>query len=159
MCGYGALYGLGACALSTQHMESLDVLQRRMLRRMVGWARLADEEWSVTMRRMRGRIDAALRIFPLETWSTQFLRRQFRMACRISRRFDEWAMRASLWDPSYNHARAYRRRGRPLLRWDDRLNSFARSKLNVRDWQSAAEHFNLAVYECQFIAFHGANFP
>ena len=94
------LYGLGSCALSAHQLDSLDVLQRKMLRRMVGWVRAPEEDWSATMRRMRGRVESALRVYPMEAWSAQFLRQQFRMVCRFSYRHDTWAMRACRWDAS-----------------------------------------------------------
>ena len=108
--------GLSACALTAKQVESLDVLQRKMLRRIVGWARVESEEWCETMRRMRDKVDAALRVYPVEEWSKQLLRRRFRMACRLSHRRDEWAMRVSRWNPVLTHVDACRARGRPTTR-------------------------------------------
>ena len=148
------LYGLPACALTAQEMESLDILQRKMLRRIVGWVHVEPEEWCETMRRMRTRVDAALRLYPMEAWSGELLRRQFRMVCRFSRRSDEWAMRVSRWSPSHTNVGAHRGRGRPTVRWDDRLNVFARSQLNLESWQEACANLNFSSHESAYVAFH-----
>ena len=148
------LYGLPACALTAQQVESLDILQRKMLRRIVGWARQGDEEWSETMRRMRMKVDRALCLYPVEAWSKQLLRRQFRMVCRLSRCRDEWAMRVSCWNPILTNAAACRTRGRPATRWDDRLNMFTRSHLESDSWQEACANLDFPKYENLYIQFH-----
>ena len=125
-----------------------------MLRRIVGWSRVDGEEWCETMRRMRARVDSALRVYPVEDWSKQFLRRQFRMACRLSQRIDEWAMRVSRWNPPVTHISARRLRGRPATRWDDRLNIFAYAQLGSQSWQEACTNFNFPFYEGSYIQFH-----
>ena len=65
------LYGLPACALTGQQVESLDILQRKTIMRIVVWARVDGEEWCETMRRMRTKVDSALRLQPVEVWSKQ----------------------------------------------------------------------------------------
>ena len=47
----------------------MDVTQRRMLRKIVGWIRFDDEDWEVTGRRMKARLEAGLRQYPIKTWS------------------------------------------------------------------------------------------
>ena len=56
------LFGLSCCPLTKQQVESIDALQRRMLRSIVEWRRVPDEHWSETMRMMRGRVDHALHL-------------------------------------------------------------------------------------------------
>ena len=148
------LYGLPACALTGQQVESLDILQRKMLRRIVGWARVDGEEWCETMRRMRMKVESALRLQPVEVWSKQLLRRQFRMVCRLSHRRDEWAMRVSRWSPILTNADACRARGRPTTRWDDRLNAFVRSQLDSQSWYEACTNPIFPSYEESYLLFH-----
>ena len=148
------LYGLPSCALTAQQLESLDVLQRKMLRRIVGWVRISTEDWCETMRRMRDKVDAAMRIYTVEPWSSQLLRRQFRMACRFARRPEEWAMRVSRWKPKVSDAHAYRARGRPATRWDDRLNDFVRVKLHLDTWQEACASSIFTDKEDAYVKFH-----
>ena len=107
-----------------------------------------------TMRRMRTKVESALHLHPVEVWSTQLLRRQFRMACRISRRSDEWAMRVSRWSPPNTSAAARRSRGHPATRWDDRLNMYVRTQLGVESWQDACTNLNFPSYEELYILFH-----
>eukprot|EP00973_Karenia_brevis_P071294 9903842-Karenia_brevis.AAC.1 len=55
-------------ALRCQDMEILVRTQNKMFRKMVGWIRLGDEEWSTTMRRMRLRVARALEVHPVLRW-------------------------------------------------------------------------------------------
>ena len=103
---------------------------------------------------MRTKVDSALRLHPVEEWSKQLLRRQFRMICRMSRRNDEWAMRVSRWSPTLTNVGARRARGRPPARWDDRLNIFARAQLNTESWQEACTDLNFPSHEDAYVLFH-----
>ena len=47
----------------------LDTVQRKMLRRMVGWARSSDDSWEALGRRMKLRLQNALEKFPIDDWS------------------------------------------------------------------------------------------
>ena len=62
-------FGLKTCPCNTTQLEQLDVAQRKMLRLIVGWTHVAGEDWSDTMRIMRDRVQAALRIFAVPDWS------------------------------------------------------------------------------------------
>ena len=89
------LFGLSSCAMTRARMCSLDTLQRRMLRKIVGWTRVVDEPWEDTMRRMRLKVDSALTEYPMEDWSAQLLRRQFRLAYRVGNMTGSWPARLS----------------------------------------------------------------
>ena len=151
--GATLLYGLPTCALTAKQLESLDVLQRKMLRNMVGWTRREPEDWSDTMRRMRDRVEAALRQYPIENWSAQLLRRQFRMVCRFSAQNDEWPMRISRWHPTVTENGAHRSPGRPPVRWDDRLNLFAHTCLHQGSWLEACAFLNFPKHEDAYVQF------
>ena len=45
-----AMFGLVSLLLTQKHLHKLDVVQRRMLRSIVGWVRVPDEPWGTTMR-------------------------------------------------------------------------------------------------------------
>ena len=49
------LFSLHTLALTKIQLESINVLQRKMLRSIVGWVRMSGEDWSETMRRMNHR--------------------------------------------------------------------------------------------------------
>ena len=59
------LFSLHTLALTKIQLESINVLQRKMLRSIVGWVRMSGEDWSETMRRMNHRISVALEPFPI----------------------------------------------------------------------------------------------
>ena len=120
------LYGLAACPLTERQRERLDVIQRRMLRSIVGWARSAAEDWSDTMRRMRDKVDRALRQFPCIPWSMRIAKHQQRLAAHIAKHCNSWAAKAVRWQPAATIPGAFRSRGRPLRRWNDTLTAFAR---------------------------------
>ena len=50
------LFALSACALSAAQVQSLDVLQRKVHRSMVGWSRHDGEPWSETIARRKQRL-------------------------------------------------------------------------------------------------------
>ena len=116
------LYSLSTTPLTTTQCERLDGVQRKMLRRIVGWVRLGDEDWDVTGHRMKMRLQAALARYPIGTWSEARERQKRRLvsklvsseapalACRVYR----WALCPRL--PGYVR---YRRPGRPSCRWTD----------------------------------------
>ena len=59
-----AMFGLSSLALTQKHLHKLDVVQRRMLRSIVGWVRIPDEPWEITMRRMNERMEHAASLHP-----------------------------------------------------------------------------------------------
>ena len=62
-----------------------------MLRQIVGWRRLPEEDWRLTMSRMNTRVAFALRIFLIESWTVQLSRHQFRFAYKVANNACEWA--------------------------------------------------------------------
>ena len=106
------------------------------------------------MRRMRRKVESAMRVHPVEDWSKQLLRRQFRMVCRFSRYNSEWPMRVSHWNPKQTNVAACRSRGRPATRWDDRLNRFVNLKLNIGSWQEACLNPAFPGQEDEYVLFH-----
>ena len=56
----GALYSCAVLALNTDQLERFDIVQRKMLRRIVGWRRVQGKDWECTMHRMKIRVQSAL---------------------------------------------------------------------------------------------------
>ena len=50
------LYGLTTCPLTKHDYDQLAVLQRKMLRQIIGWTKLPDDEWDDVYRRIRQNI-------------------------------------------------------------------------------------------------------
>lgn len=59
-CTSSALFGVGVLPMTTKQRGTLMIIQRKMLRSIVGWRRIADEDWEVTMRRMKRRVELAM---------------------------------------------------------------------------------------------------
>ena len=119
------LFGLPSCPMTKSQISSLDVVQRRMFRNIVGWVRNCDEPWDETMRRIRSKIEIALRKYPIEDWSTQLFLRQFRLAHRVGNRIDSWSARVCKWYPPTSTPGAKISQGRPAERWGDYLRRYA----------------------------------
>ena len=91
----------------------------------------------------------------IDKQSAQLCRRQFRMAWRFTSQNDGWPMRVSRWHPPATDSGAFRCRGHPVTRWDDRLNAFVRSKLGGLNWHEASQSLNNSRHEEAFVSFSG----
>ena len=150
------LFGLSEIPLMRSQVKQLDTLQRRMLRRVVGWIRSPAESWSDTMRRMNTRLEHALPVFPMEPWSVQLARQQFRLAHRVAQASDGWPARIIKWCPWETNPQAGRGRGRPKLRWDDCLSSVTADIFGSRNWLHVFEHLprsQIQEYEDKYVFF------
>ena len=72
ICSPTILFGSAVLPLGLKQRQSLDILQRKMLRLMVGWRRLPGEEWSTTMARMNVRVKKACDQYPIGSWEVSF---------------------------------------------------------------------------------------
>ena len=116
------LYSLDTCPLTEIQKHRIDVTQRVMLRRMVGWTNYGDISWEERGRRMKYRLENALANYPIDDWSASILDRKVKAVSRMSN-WPEWTRRAFEWDPyesrHLNLTIPYRSVGRPLTRWED----------------------------------------
>ena len=76
--GSSILFAIAVLPMTKGRLQELDKLQRKMLRRIVGWRRIENEDWSITMKRMNDRLDQGQRLFYCEPWSIRFARNQWR---------------------------------------------------------------------------------
>ena len=65
------LFGMGALPIHQYYQDQIDITQRKMLRRIVGWARLPNEEWAITMHRMNQRLANAVSQYLTKSWSNR----------------------------------------------------------------------------------------
>jgi hypothetical protein len=63
--------------------QQIDVLQRKMLRMIVGWVRLPSETWEVTMHRMNHRVENALQRYPVISWRRRLAKCLWKYVLRI----------------------------------------------------------------------------
>ena len=63
------LFGLATLPLTKVCLQKLGVVQRRMLRSIVGWVRIHDDQnWRDIMVQMNHRMAIANILFPMEDW-------------------------------------------------------------------------------------------
>ena len=136
------LFGLGSLPLTKRQLEEIDALQRKMLRSIVGWYRVEGEAWSDTMRRMKSRVQSALRQSPVTTWSEVYRRTQHSFGARIVKQ-NAWPLFAASWDPTRHNnfaTQPKRKPGRPPKRWDDDLKCFSRAYFPLANtWHDVAD--------------------
>ena len=145
------LYGMAVLPLTARQLQRLDAVQRRMLRNIAGWVRIDDEPWEDTMRRMRGRVEAALRQHHVQSWSERVCRRRWEHAWHVARHPMSWPLRSTKWDPTAcpdpaAHRIPCRGPGRPLTRWDDTLATYTARAFHEGSWQQAAATRTLASW-------------
>jgi hypothetical protein len=117
------LYGLTASPLTQHDIEQLGVTQRKMLRKIVGWTKLADDEWSDVYRRLRTKIMRATEQYPIRDWIEELARLKTKLQEQIeTNRRSTLTLRAVRWDPARVNddqlpLQPKRGRGRPRTRW------------------------------------------
>ena len=121
------LYGLDSCSITSSQHDWIDALQRKMLRRVVGWVHQSGDTWETSGRRMKNRLDHALSLVPLDTWSCLLLRRKQHVMSRLqSAAALPLARLATRWNPvacaRRNECTPHRKPGHPRRRWHDGLN-------------------------------------
>ena len=60
------LFGMATIPLYENLATKIDIVQRKMMRRIVGWTRVPGEEWELTMRRMGEKVSRALLQWPVK---------------------------------------------------------------------------------------------
>ena len=107
------LFSLHALPLTQKQLHDLNILQRRMLRSIVGWRRVDGEPWSDTMTRMNQRVASALQQHPVTAWDQQLLSGQYNFAATVTR--SQWPSLVCKWDPRTRGQRI--RQHDPLKLW------------------------------------------
>ena len=138
VCSPTILFGSAVLPLNLKQRQSLDILQRKMLRLMVGWRRNPNEEWSETMSRMNLRVKRACAEYPIKSWEETYHRNRWRYASHMVQNMKmRWPLLLSQWDPSLkldDDVAPYRKPGRPYLRWDDSLHDYCGYEWSLSHW-------------------------
>ena len=122
------LYGLDTAAMTASMLDSLDALQRQMLRRVVGRNTFVPDDWAENGRRLKARVEAALALHPVDTWTVQLESRRRRLFLKIiCQKCSQLLSLVYDWNPVSTHvlnrgSRPRRNVGRPQTRWID-MNS------------------------------------
>ena len=107
------------------------------------------------MRRMNHRIGVALELFPIPPWAEQLAKRQFQFAAKVAAE-QSWVSKAGHWTITDRWHSNFdimpdRKRGRPLVKWDDKLSTLTKhyfplhhvwlTAAKLPSWQNARQHF------------------
>ena len=109
------LYSLTTTPMTVTQLNRLDAMQRKMLRRIVGWIRIDDESWHDTGHRMKYRLARALEQHPVQNWSMKRNSRRDGLKQQICNK----SVPNLCWLSFQWMSGDVRRRGRPLQRWTD----------------------------------------
>jgi hypothetical protein len=133
-----ALFGCAVLSHTREESSKMDVAQRKMLRNILGWRRLAGEDWEVTMHNMKVRLSNALEKFPIAAWSDCIFRMRWKYAIHIVfNQKMEFPRLLADWIPTDNTVEdliPFRKRGRPRRRWDDDLYFYCKEELDLDHW-------------------------
>ena len=94
-----AMFGLASLPLTQRSLHEVDVVQRRMLWSIVGWVRIPDEPSEITLQTKNQRMEHAVSLHPLPSWSKQCFVKQYRLATKIAWNQFSWAATAIAWMP------------------------------------------------------------
>ena len=156
------LFALCTLPLTRRKLLALDVIQRRMLRRIVGWRRNEGEPWRDTMIRMNERLARADRLYHCELWSMAYARNQWRYAEHILYGIRSSSTRTickytyNMISDAHVQHQPHRDRGRPNMKWDDRLHEFCKSRWPDeanKHWYDVLREKPTHHYEEEFVHF------
>ena len=155
------LFASVAFPLSKTRLHGLDALQRKMLRRIIGWRRTEGDSWHDTMQRMNQRLEHAQQLFLCQPWSERYARNQWRYVGHLLKQeVSSWAkVMASVASPIHDPFGEYvphRSQGRPRLRWDNHIQQFCLMKwpLEVeKHWLDILEYVDATQFENEYVAF------
>ena len=140
------MYGCVAWTLKSDGYRRLSVTRRRMLRWMLRPQRLLDESWVDYIKRATYDCEALAAACGMLDWGNLYRQRKWKFAGQSARRRDgRWSARLLKWIPWFRAA-AFRRVGRPQLRWDDDVSELAGGEWydcaqDVELWSLLSAHF------------------
>ena len=155
------LFALVSLPLTRSQIEELDILQRKMLRRIVGWRRIEGEPWEDTMKRMRDRVENARTLYNWTSWSHRFARDQWRFAMHLTATISPMMSTMLRYTSTERHDSEglyipRRFVGRPKMKWDYYLQSFFQHSFPDRSsehWSCVIRDVNCVELERSFIDF------
>ena len=92
------LYSLETCPLTEKKLHRLDVVQRTMLRRIIGWVSFGGESWEERRHKMKVRFKKCMGIYPAGEWSEAIHIRKSILVNEIDE-LPFLTVRALKWDP------------------------------------------------------------
>lgn len=144
-----ALFGLASLPLTRKQLEQFAIVQRKMLRSIVGWKFERADNYEDAMRRMKQRMEQAAKIHFIEPWDRRIAKQQMNFILHLSKLDHRHPARLLIaWDPSTITNAVYPRRpfrsvGRPRNKWYTYIAKFCEDQkgLSIHDWlQSLTDH-------------------
>ena len=160
--GPAILFGTAVLPMTRTQLQDLDRLQRKMLRRIVGWRRIEGEDWRDTMVRMNQRLSRAEQLYFCQPWSISFARNQWKYIFHLIDAYPLLWARIMLkfnFNPVYDpeaSAIPYRMPGRPRLRWDDHIHGFCWKtwpQYHGRHWFDILSHTRNENFEDEYVLY------
>jgi len=117
------LYGLSVAALTATDMKRLGATQRKMLRNIVGWVKLPDDDWADMYRRLKNKLRSALQQQSVTEWEQALQERKTKLQEDLAAsRKNHLTIQAAAWNPnkvadSKLLEHLGRKRGRPRTTW------------------------------------------
>ena len=150
------LYGCSCWTMTRARESQIRVLQRRMMRSIIGTKREVGEQgvenWVDWMERSTRITEQVMCELGSPDWVEEVHRRKFRWAGRTARVSDDrWTREVLLWSAS-----GTRKRGRPRFRWADPLNKFfkqGRQATNQFWLELACDEESWSTLEADYVNF------
>ena len=160
--GSAILFGTPVMPMTKVQLQEMDRIQRKMLRRTVGWRRVDDEPWNETMTPLNLRLGHGHALYYCQPWSMIFARSQWRYVLHIIDAYPLlWARTMCKYnynpqyDPESDHL-PHRTAGRPRQRWDDNIHAFVWKTwphYHGRHWFDILSQHRLSNYDDEYVLF------
>ena len=112
------------CPLTENLHERLDIIQRKMMRRMIGWNFVAGDSWEMAGHKMKNRLQQCTDAMGIKKWSDQIMDRKRKVRGNPNER-NYWMYHAIRWYPpccsNLNYSQCGRARGGQYTKWDDNV--------------------------------------
>ena len=137
-----ALFGMGVSVLTRKILEDFAVVQRRILRSIIGWSFNSNDSYKDTMHNMKLKMQRAMQLYFVEPWGQRMLKQQINYALHLSSMESSHPARLLLdWNPTLIKDASYvqmpfRSPGRSRYKWIHFLSMFSRDTMNmgIGDW-------------------------
>ena len=112
------------CPLTENLHERLDTIQRKMMRRMIGWNFVAGDSWEMAGHKMKNRLQQCTDAMGIKKWSDQIMDRKRKVRGNPNER-NYWMYHAIRWYPpccsNLNYFQCGRARGGQYTKWEDNI--------------------------------------
>lgn len=116
------LYSLEICPLTVNFYVRLDIIQRKMMRKIIGWHFVVGDSWELRGRKMKNRLQRCTDELGIKPWSEQVNHRKRKVVGNPSEK-NHWMYHSIRWySPCCNHlnvSRCARSRGHLYTEWFD----------------------------------------